>query len=352
MNKLKSTRYIFRFLFYFFLTYGMFYHSYKFSTPDLGNNDFYSYYKIAEKPFDLSVEYSPYIYRQFTPLLVNIIYSLNIYYDAEISYQNENIDQRLYFAFLLANYIGILFTALIISYIIQKITKNESLLLTLGSGMVFFLSWSTSLWGISGLTESWSWFFVGLAYLALRTNNSRFFLVTILISAFQKESILILLSIITLSYFLLTFINGGSINRMSYLKMFAFSFLTFLVYIAIRKFVLPVPGKYEYQLEIQTWIKNLLQFRISKRILFQTILAQSPIYVFLLLSLYAKVIGKSLKFMMEDTLPIVISFFILYLVGISTGLGTNTGRIVLMLIPIWTVLSFQLLHGVVRKDLQ
>src|SRR5579863_9142962 len=60
-------------------SYGLLYFSYKWYAPTDG--DFvYEYYKMYVRPVDFSIADAPFIYRQFSAALSNMIYSSGIYY--------------------------------------------------------------------------------------------------------------------------------------------------------------------------------------------------------------------------------------------------------------------------------
>ena len=89
------------FLILLFVTYGQFYHQYKFSDPNLGNNDYFNYKEMITTPLNIDATGSPFVYRQFTTLISKVIYDLGIFYDSKIVFTSNNDEQRIYFSILL-----------------------------------------------------------------------------------------------------------------------------------------------------------------------------------------------------------------------------------------------------------
>ena len=109
------------------ITSSQFYYSYKFSNPDYGNSDFYQYKEMVIKPFNAESSRSPFIYRQFTTSIASFIYKTGIYYDTEISFNTDNINQRVYFALLTSNYIGLILCFLSIIHFLKRYIKKYSM---------------------------------------------------------------------------------------------------------------------------------------------------------------------------------------------------------------------------------
>ena len=111
------------------ITSSQFYYSYKFSDPNYGNSDFFQYAGMVEDPFDSESAESPFIYRQFTTLIANFIYSNGIFYDTEISFKTDIETQNIFFALLTSNYLGILFCFFTLIYYVKKYLNEKSIIL-------------------------------------------------------------------------------------------------------------------------------------------------------------------------------------------------------------------------------
>src|SRR3972149_2435924 len=81
---------------YFILSYPLFYYAYKFGSPDFGNNDFYSYYHLY-KNWDFREVESPFNTRLISSFFIFLFNKLGFFYNSQISYHNQGIDQRVFF---------------------------------------------------------------------------------------------------------------------------------------------------------------------------------------------------------------------------------------------------------------
>ena len=131
-----------RSFFFFLISYGMLYFSYKFYSPIIGGgSDFFQYYNMYLNPLNFDVASSPFIYRQFSALITNFIIKSGIFYNAVISYNDPTISQRVFFAVLLSNYMALFFTAHIVGKIVDleigKVTFNA----LAGRNALLFVIW-------------------------------------------------------------------------------------------------------------------------------------------------------------------------------------------------------------------
>jgi|GEM_PF-3798662 len=63
----------------FVLSYGIFYMSYKFGIPSMGNNDFEKYEKMIDQPLNATVTTTPWVTRQIPTAVAYIIKQCKIY---------------------------------------------------------------------------------------------------------------------------------------------------------------------------------------------------------------------------------------------------------------------------------
>src|SRR5215472_13509063 len=91
-------------------SYGAFYFSYKwYALPD---PDFLQHYARNDlNPLSFAPESTPHVLRQGSAILTWLIFRSGLYYPDSIAFHTTNVDQRLFFAALLANYIGLLTAA-------------------------------------------------------------------------------------------------------------------------------------------------------------------------------------------------------------------------------------------------
>ena len=338
--KIKNDFYyklIFRFIIIIILTYGFLYSAYKLWTPEItGGSDFYEYYKMFQNPI-YNNAMSPFIYRQFTAWTVYFIGKLNLNYDTLISFNNSAINQSTFFSIIISNYLGLVFTSLSITYAVDFLLSKKSILLPLIGGLLVFFSFNTIPHNISGIFEAWSWFFYALIIL-LYLKKSNWIYLFIVLGIFQREIIPIVFGIFSFfDYFFDLKKKSKKIDITNfYFKVLITSILSFVLYILIRTQFFPVPGN-ENQLQIKIILTNIVNFRISLSWFVPVILSQN-IYAIYLISLL------SIRFKYEffkQLITIFAVFFTLIIIGISTGLGSNLGRILSQVNPILIVLIFK-----------
>jgi hypothetical protein len=311
----------------------MLYFSYKYYSPDYGASDFYAYYKMVLHPLDFSVAPSPLIYRQFSTLITSLIFKMGIFYNMEISYVNEAINQRVFFAFILSNYIALALTALTIMKIIDIEIGKETILSPLFGGVLVFLSFGTLVYVLTGLVEGWTWFFIAFAFYAFKKQNIYLFAVILIVAIFQKEVVSIIFGVISFIFFVLDYLKDRKVNK-TYLKFFAISFASFVLYLLLRKVFLPISG-YENQLNLQSLIETFLNYSIfTSNKLFTTIFSQNLFFIYIL---FFVLVFKYRKEEFKTFLALLSAWTLLYMIGMATDLGTNIGRILLVLSPLFAV---------------
>ena len=330
-----------RFLVFILVSYGLLYFSYKYFSPNYGQSDFFHYYKMVLHPLDFTVTESPFIYRQFSTVITSLIVKSGIYYNTEISYVQEGIKQNVFFAFIFSNYIALLFTALIVSRIVDlKIGKITFLAPILG-GLLCYLSFGTSTFVLTGLVEGWSWFLIALAFYAFTRENIYLFLIVLLIAIFQKEVVSIIFGVMSAVYLILSYLRDKKINR-TYMYFFLISILSFFTYMLVRKFLIPVSG-YENQLEYSQLVHSFMAYRLSDVTkIFATIFPQNLFYLYFLVLFISYFTFREYKnkyrlFHIDYMVSIIFIFIILYSIGMATSLGTNIGRILLVTSPLSAV---------------
>src|SRR4051812_32048672 len=86
---------------------GYVYYCYKFGSPDLGNNDFYRYKEMVERPFDFDAAPSPFVLRQIPPFVAHLFYKFGIFYDTstnlDVLHPGAVATKKIFFALILSN---------------------------------------------------------------------------------------------------------------------------------------------------------------------------------------------------------------------------------------------------------
>ena len=332
-----------RLLFFLLATYGILYFSYKYYVPWLGGDDFARYYSMYLHPLDISQTEAPWIYRQFHALVVHFIYKLGLFYSNQISFVNPNVDQHIFFSALLSNYLGLVFTAFVVSCIVDCTIGGLSVCWPLLGGMFCFLSFFTQQVVITGLSEGWPWFLVALGYYGYVSGRFWVLGIALLVSVGQRETIPILFG--SMSAVDLVVLTRQRRKRLFPVLVCLFSIFAFCSYVALRRWLTPVSG-YEHQLDIFSMVGHLAAwFPPQKTIIFQGLLSQN-IFLLYLGSLMLRAIAErrdsgskeAYRSWGADNLRACAAFFILMIVSAASGIGENLGRISGVMTPIFAAL--------------
>lgn len=213
------------------ITYGTFYYSYKFSNPNLGNNDYYNYRIMVEKPLDLNATQSPFIYRQFTTVISSLILKSGIYYATKITYICSESEQKIYFSLLLANYIGLILTNFLIVYLSFYLYNIRSFFKIMFFVFLNITTFNYIYNGLAPLTKGWTYFFNLYIFYLYKKKLIIPYIIVIYISLFQKEIISVFFSVLTILYLLVDYIKNKKLDfnllKFSLISIFAFIFTLF-----------------------------------------------------------------------------------------------------------------------------
>ena len=318
------------------ITYGTFYYTYKFSNPNLGNNDYYNYRVMVEKPLDFNATQSPFIYRQFTTLISSAILKSGIYYKTKITYICNESEQKIYFSLLLTNYLGLIFTNLLIIYLSFYLYKIRSFFKIMFFVFLNITTFNYIFNGLAPLSEGWSYFFNLFLFYLYKRNLIIPFIIVICISIIQKEIISVFFSVLTILSLLINYINNKKID-FNILKFAMVSIFAFILYIILRKYILIINGN-ENQLNINAWINKLQNLCTSFDIQYfkQGFMTNGIIFIYILIY---KISYKEFK-INSDIIILLSSIFFIYIFGIFTSIGNNIGRIIASFTPILIITLF------------
>ncbi|HHH53649.1 MAG TPA: hypothetical protein ENK91_08335 [Bacteroidetes bacterium] len=335
---------ILRILFFAMISYGLLYFSYKYFSPNYGQSDFFHYYKMVLDPLNFSVTESPFIYRQLSTVITALVLETGLYYNIEIAYTQEGIDQHVFFAFILSNYLALLFTAFIVSRIVDLEIGKVTVLAPLLAGALCYLSFGASTYVLTGLVEGWSWFLIALALYAFKKENLVLFTIVLAVSVFQKEIVSMIFGVMSAVFVVLNYLRKDQVVKPKHVGFFLVSVFTFVTYILVRKVLIPVGG-FENQLDLDQLIHYLVTYDfLDPRKLYITIFAQNLLYLALTLFvmnilMHRNEAGvKKYDFLKVNSIVALVSAcVVLFLVGMAAALGSNIGRIVLATSPISAV---------------
>lgn len=303
----------------FLLTYGLLYYAYKFHIPWSGANDFEAYYPMFLHPLALNAP-APFVYRQINALLVHTVWRLGLYYPTQIWFRDPRYDQHIFFAALLVNYIALIATCCIVSATIERHLKKEFLFLPLTAAALCILSFLTMYGVITGISEGIGWLFIAILYDLYDRAKSGWFCVLITLTIFVRETIP------------LVFVAIAILDRRD-VRLAGWSALCLATYVVMRKWILPIPGSSE-QVSPLAMLTTLAHFRITRAFVFQAILSQNIVAVYVGAELLLYLRGRPLSPWLRT---LAITFGMLFLMATAAGIGNNVGRIVGILTPIIAV---------------
>ncbi|HFU76672.1 MAG TPA: hypothetical protein ENK66_10550 [Arcobacter sp.] len=344
-----------RTVFFLLISYGLLYFSYKYFSPDFGQSDFYHYYKMALEPLNFTVTESPFIYRQFSTVMTALVYETGLFYNIKISYVHEGIEQQLFFAFIVSNYLALLLTSVVVSKVVDLEIGKVTVLAPLFTGTLCYLSFGASTYVLTGLVEGWSWFLIALAYYAFKKENLYLFIVVLMISLFQKEVVSMIFGVISAVYILLAYFDRKKQIDKKYVWFFMISIGTFFTYILIRKVLIPVGG-FENQLDFNQLLHYLITYDFfDPRKLYITVFSQNLFYLVLLLFGLNFFLSKNEKnrFHLLRTnfiIALITVCIVLFFIGMAAALGSNIGRIVLTTSPLSAIYIGYYLYLLERRS--
>tara|TARA_B110000037_G_C17114406_1_gene503161 strand:- start:102 stop:1166 length:1065 start_codon:yes stop_codon:yes gene_type:complete len=320
---------IYIFLSYFAICAGAFYLNSKFHIPWFVAADFDQYYLVQNQPFH-NEALAPFAYRIFTPTIANLFENYGLFYESSSTPFKEfytKIDENSYrpsalYSFIFVNYVFISISLFFLYKTIESIiTDQENPLIKFVSFLLptlIVLSFSTLIFGFSGIVEGGTLMFVTLLAYFFLSNKLVLFFIFAILSLSQRELIpLILMPLI---------IFNGSYSNKKKITFFSVAMLVFIIYFIIRK-IIPIAG-YENQLDINSYFYHFLNFKISKNLLFQWIFSQNILIALILFFLTIKSFLKKLDFFY----PFIASSSMLFLLSIGNGVG-EVGRILNMCLP-------------------
>lgn len=302
-------------------SYGTLYFSYKWYAAH--DPDFLLHYARNDlSPLNFAHNSTPHILRQGSAIVTWLIYHLGLYYPDSIAFSAASVDQRLFFAALVGNYIGLLIAATFAGSIASKQDHGGSAAAVL-AGLLCIGSFAAQSFVITGNTEGVTWAMVAaLFYLAARESRV-LFAVVLLASILQREMIAVLFGAFAIFSFYFE-----PARRRYWMFVLASSIFCLAAYVALREIV--IPGDQE-QLS-PSWIAgNVAAIRMDRTTIFQGLVSQNLIVLVLVLAALARAQGLR----SPPALPqLLLTFVVLVVVSLVEGeMAGDIGRIGAMLTP-------------------
>jgi hypothetical protein len=187
----------------FLFSYGIFYTSYKYGQPELGNRDFFRYEKMVDSPLNLHATISPTVLRQIPTLAAYSIKQAGIYYNSRIAfedgkrYKGENTQQN-FFALILSNYLAyIIAIALVISYLVKTgmFSSTKAVYLPVMAFSLGYFMVPVNI--IAPLSQGYGWLVAVLLSIGLISRSMGYIVAGSVLAIFSRET--------TLLFFILLF---------------------------------------------------------------------------------------------------------------------------------------------------
>lgn len=330
---MRIKTHLYRLLFLLLLSYGFLYFSYKWLDPTQVNTDFTMYYGMVQHPLDFHAAPSPWIYRQLTAIVANIIWHSHIYYPNSIKFRNPHYNQHIFFAVLLTNYLSVVATAwlstVIIDYHLQSLGRS-SRIFPLIAGMLCFFSFYFQVTTITGQADGLSWTLVALCYLLYIKRSTIPFMAMLLISILQRE----ILPLIFFCFATVALVSNRRTTQQQRRFLYiaaGWSLFSFAAYLLLRH-AIHAPGN-EYQSDPHAQIHELLTFRLTRAYIMQVGVGQN--LLILMIGLWF-LLFKRYRERSSNLLTIPATCCILLLISIISNVTNNASRMLAMLTPIVT----------------
>jgi hypothetical protein len=305
--------FLFDFLLVILFTYGIFYTSYKFARPDLGNQDFAKYEKMVDSPMNMQATRAPFVLRQLPTLVATVTKECGIYYPNKISfaesvYNKSEASQRNFFALILSNYLAVVVgLTIMIRYLRKQTGINTNVHFTVLALCLGYFMLSLNI--IAPLTQGYGWLATIVLIIGLLNKKYVLVLTGLLIALFSRETVVL---------FFMVFAIGLAIYNYRRKVSFSFarnaaivSFLSLLLLLSLR---IAFTSGNANQLSITHILSETGRAMFTADYLFQAILTQGLlIYVFSRLYVLAR--------------PIAIMYGLALLVIMLVG-GFGVGRII------------------------
>ncbi len=312
---------------FLFVALGVFFAGAKFNVPWYGSNDFRHYSLMVERPLSGEVG-APFGYRVVTPAVAHVIWRSGMFYAPEktpfkdqfslhggVRFSGDTLNALIFTNFLML--VGAAF------FLVQALRLSPKCgpdaMSPFGEVMwasMIFMSFSTVIFGFAGITEGGTLFFVAFLLFLHRAKMPIWFFIVVLISAFQRE----LISVVVFVYLL----ASGACRNRPYMMA---SLISMLAYVGARIFI-PLPG-HEGQLQLSSYLQNFLSFSVDRDFFLQVVVAQNVVWAFLALIV---VYNRSA---LREFLPYFSALGVLFALSVGTDIGPNTGRILNIALPIF-----------------
>ena len=336
-------RFAARFGGYLLLSSGLFWFAYKFYQPAYGGTDYFKYYPTYLHPLDLRVAPAPFVYRQLSAVVTNLVYRFGPYYDPQIFFSRPGYDQHVFFAAMLTNYLALAACAAVTAVAAERLRPGAPTVPLL-AGAFCYLAFFAQASGMGPITDGMAWLLVAIGFFGYVSRSLAVVGVVLALSIVERETIPVMIGAIAGAHVVMS-----REQRRFDVIVVALSIAALAVYLGMRMIWAPVAGHAE-QTHIGGLVRALSDWRsqVNTDVLLQGYASQN-----LLILLGLTLAWRWLRRGRTPPLPAAIRRLIvglfaaaaaLAVVSFLTMIGQNVGRIIAMLTPVAaTLLALSLL---------
>jgi hypothetical protein len=299
---------------------GYVYYSYKFGTPDLGNNDFYDYQKMVEHPFDFSAAPASFVIRQAPTAFAYILYAARVFYDTmtatDLIGGTGFAEKRIFFALILSNAVAVAATLVIGLHYLRASTGDNRITLPfcyLGITLSYFY-FPFSI--IAPLATGWGWLTSTILCIGLLERRLLLIVLGAVLALVTRETILIFATVLAIA----AWVTGK--ERFFVRSAFVLVLAGLALVVARSQTIIG----HEHQMDV---VSNVRAFDLSMAYLKWAILPQA-IPVVLLAALWHK--------QRRYALILLVAMGAMILVGVATDEGPGIGRALGETLPIYAII--------------
>jgi hypothetical protein len=320
-STLTLRRFAIRLFLLLLASYGLLYFSYKWSPGDVDFRGTYA--EMYKRPLDLGASDVAHVLRQGSAIVTYLLYKAGAYYPSQVTFIDPHIDQRLFFAALLANYLGLAFAAALAGSIVEQ--EGGDGVVPLLAGLLCILSFGAQNFVLTGSTDGVTWALVALIYFLMVRDNRWLLAAVLFLSIFQREMIVVAFAALSaVSLFLKRPPNNARYVLVT-------SLICFGLYVLIRILVSPVDTS--QQLQISHLAESAWSFRPSMTLLLQGFVSQNLILICMVLMGILRFEGKPGVSMVP---PLFATFAVIAAIAILEGeLAGDVGNVSGMLTPLF-----------------
>lgn len=321
-----------RFGLFLLLSSGLFYFAYKFYQPAHGGTDYFQYYQTYLRPLDMHVAKSPYVYRQLSAVITNLIYRFGPYYHPQIFYAQAGYDQRMFFAALLTNYLALGGAAAVTANTVERLRPRGGPAVPLLAGALCYLSFFAQENGIGPITDGMAWLLVAVG---LRGYVSRSLVtvgIVLALSIVERETIPVMIGAIAAAHLTLT-----REQRRFDIVVIVLCGVALALYFGMRLVWAPVAG-HENQTDLAESLAHWRPLLFSKEVIFQGYLSQNLLILLGLVLVWRWMQRGRAPPLSPEVTRLIVGLFVAAAVLVFTGftakIGQNVGRVLAMLTPV------------------